>query len=86
MIGLPTIHLNGTGAKSLLAGYDQAYDALHAFQNAMREIEFNARDYYVDGPESWEAACDARVAINQKLKDIEIYITTHMMHIQDQIK
>ena len=52
----------------------------------MREIEFNARDYCVEGPESWGAACDARVVINQKIKDIEDYITTHMMHIQDQIK
>jgi hypothetical protein len=86
MTGLPTIHLNGTSAKTLLAGYDAAYDALHAFQNVMREIEFNARDYYVDGPGSWEAACYARVAINQKIKDIETYITTHMMYIQDQIK
>ena len=86
MIGLPTIHLNGTGAKSLLAGYDQAYDAVRALHYKMSEIEFNSRDYYVDGPESWEAACDARVVINQKIKDIEDYITTHMMHIQDQIK
>ena len=86
MIGLPTIHLNGTGARTLLAGYDQAYDALHAFQNVMREIEFNARDYYVNGPQSWEAACEARCEINLKIKDIEAYITIHMMHIQDQIK
>ena len=69
-----------------MAGYDAAYDALHAFQNVMGEIEFNARDYYVNGPESWEAARDARVAINQKIKDIETYITTHLMHIHDQIK
>ena len=86
MIGLPTIHLNGTGAKSLAAGYDAAYDALRAFHNKMAEIEFNARDYYVDGLGSWEAACDSRVAINQKIKDIETYITTHMMHIHDQLK
>jgi hypothetical protein len=86
MIGLPTIHLNGTGAKSLLAGYDQAYDAVRALHYRMSAIEFNSRDYYVDGPESWEAACDAMVAINQKIKDIETYIDTHLMHIHDQIK
>ena len=86
MTGLPTIHINGTGAKSILAGYDQAYDALHAFQNVMRGIEFNARDYYVDNPGPWEAACDARVAINQKIAEIRTYITIHMLHSQDQIK
>lgn len=86
MIGLPTIHLNGTGAKSLLAGYDQAYDAVRALHYKMSEIEFNSRDYYVDGSGSWEAACEARCEISQKIKDIEDYITTHMMHIQDQIK
>ena len=86
MIGLPTIHLNGTGAKSLAAGYDAAYDALRAFQNKMEEIEFNARDYYVDGPKSWEEAVDSRMAINQKIAEIQTYITNHMMHIHDQLK
>lgn len=86
MIGLPTIHLNGTGAKSLMADYEAAYDALRNLQGKMSAIEFNARDYYVDGPESWEAACDARCKINQKIKDIKTYIDTHLMHIHDQIK
>lgn len=86
MTGLPTIHLNGTSGKALLAGYEAAYDALHAFHNVMGKIEFNSRDYYVDGPESWEAACDTRCKINQKIAEIRTYITTHMMHIHEQTK
>ena len=86
MTGLPTIHLNGTGAKTLLAGYEAAYDALIAFREKLRAIEFNSRDYYVDGPESWEAACDARCKINQKVNDAETYLITHLMHINDQTK
>jgi hypothetical protein len=85
MKGFPTIHLNGTGGKALLAGYDAAYDALHAFSDEIGKIEFNSRDYYVDGPESWEAACNARVAINQKIAEIRDYITSHMMHIHNQM-
>ena len=86
MIALPTIHLNGTGAESLAAGYEAAYEALVAFREKLRAIEFNSRDYYVDGPESWEAACCARVALDQKVNDAETYLITHLMHIHDQIK
>ena len=86
MTGLPTIHLNGTGAKTLAAGYEAAYDALRDLQGKMSEIELNARDYYVDGPQSWEVAVDSRTAINQKMAEIQTYLTKHLQHIHEQAK
>lgn len=86
MTGLPTIHLNGTGAKTLAAGYESAYDALHALKNAMAAIEFNSRDYYVDGPQSWEIAVNSRIAINQKIAEIQTYLTKHLQHIHEQTR
>ena len=53
MTGLPTIHLNGTGAKTLMADYEAARNALMDFREKFRAIEFNSRDYYVDGLKSW---------------------------------
>jgi len=86
MTGLPTIHLNGTGAKTLAAGYEAAYDALRNLQGKMSEIELNARDYYVDGPQSWGAAVDSRTAINQKMAEIQTYLTKHLQHIHEQTR
>lgn len=86
MTGLPTIHLNGTGAKTLAAGYEAAYDALIAFREKLQAIELNSRDYYVDGPDSWQIACSARVEVNRKLLDIETYLTSHLAHIHKQTK
>ncbi len=52
----PTLHLNGTGKEMLLKGYMAAYHALREAQKAMESIEFNPRDYYVQGPEAWTEA------------------------------
>ena len=86
MKGLPTIHLNGTGGKSLLTDYESARDAFIEFREKFGAIEFNSRDYYVDGPESWEEATDARIEINEMLRDIHRYLERHLIHIHDQIK
>lgn len=86
MKGLPTIHLNGTGAITIANGYEAAHDALMEFREKFGAIEFNSRDYYVDGPESWEEATDARIEINEMLRDIHRYLERHLVHIHDQIK
>ena len=86
MTGLPTIHLNGTGPQTLLSDYQAAYDALMEFREKFGAIEFNGRDYYVDGPDSWEKATDARIEINGMVRDIHRYLERHMIHIHDQIK
>jgi hypothetical protein len=78
---LPTIHHNGTSREMLAEGYDAADDALHNFIDAFGSIEFNARDYYVQGPDAWTAAREARNQINQKIRDIKLYLDKHREHI-----
>ena len=80
---LPTIHLNGTGAKMLAEGYEQAERKLSDFIDAFCNIEFNARDYYPQGPEAYEAARDRRYEIFKHIKVIKDYIIAHQIHIDD---
>lgn len=81
----PTIHLNGTSSKDLWQGYEAAYDAVRAAQEAIGKIEFNARDYYVQ-PGSWEKARDARSEQLQALSQVEEYLLQHLVAIRNQEK
>jgi hypothetical protein len=81
---MPTVHLNGTSHKMLTQGYEEAYFALKTFVKAFRHTEFNSRDYYVQGPEAWPAAADARIEINQKIGDIVKYVEDHLDHLAKQ--
>ncbi len=71
----PTLHLNGTGKEMLYRGYEEAWDALGAAHKALKKIEFNARDYYIQGSDAWPEAVsemDARLdAIERIEKEIE---------------
>ncbi len=52
----PTIHLNGTGKNRLRETYLNAYKAVRNAQEALEAVEFNARDYYIQGPNAWPQA------------------------------
>jgi len=80
-IQLPSVHLNGSSIDDLIAGYDKAAETLHDFMEAFGEIEFNARDYYVEGPHAWEQALDARHKINSKIREVSEYIQAHREHL-----
>ena len=79
---MPTVHMNGTSHKMLDEGYKDAYFALKTFTKAFGYVEFNARDYYVQGPDAWMAAVDARMEINLKIQDIVKYVEKHMEHLE----
>ena len=79
---LPTVHLGGTSLKMLTQGYEEAYLALQTFTKAFGYVEFNARDYYVQGPDAWMAAVDARMEINLKIQHIVKYVEKHMEHLE----
>jgi hypothetical protein len=81
---LPTVHMNGTGFKDLWQGYETADDKLHELTKSFGNIEFNARDYYVQGPDAYTKARDERDAICQKIRDIKNYIDTHRIHLDSQ--
>jgi hypothetical protein len=85
-ITAPTVHLNGTSAKDLWEGYEAAYDAVRAAQDALRKIEFNARDYYVQGDEAYSKARDHRTEQFIKLVDIEEYLLQHLLSLRQQEK
>lgn len=80
-IQLPTIHLNGTSQKMLFTGYDRAASLLHNFTEAWSEIEFNARDYYVDGPQAWGKAMDCRQEISRRIQEVKDYLNAHREHL-----
>lgn len=80
----PTVHLNGTSAKDLWEGYEAAYNAILAAQDALRKIEFNARDYYVQGDDAYSKARDHRTEQFIKLVDIEEYLLQHLLSIRNQ--
>ena len=80
----PTVHLNGTGFDSLWQGYDEADDKLIELRDTFGQIEFNARDYYPQGPDAWNKAVDERQAINQKIRDIKNYLDEHRQALDSQ--
>jgi hypothetical protein len=83
-ITTPTIHINGTGYKDLWNGYEQAYDAVRAAQEAIRKIGFNARDYYVQSSAAYSKAREERIEQYKKLNEVEEYLLQHLMAIQEQ--
>ena len=80
---LPTIHLNGTSAEMLLDGYRQAMDAVETAREALGKIEFNARDYYVQGPSAWTEAQASRHEMFVALSKIHEELMAHAMHCND---
>jgi len=80
----PTIHLNGTSPQELWKGYEAAYDAVRAAQEALNKIEFNARDYYVQSPLAWGKAQDDRYEQRRALDQVEEYLLQHLLAIRRQ--
>lgn len=80
---LPIIHMNGTGAKTLLEDYRNAMDAVQNAAETIGTIEFNARDYYpVDG--LWEKALAERRAMRESLQGIHENLQAIAIHCMEQ--
>jgi hypothetical protein len=82
----PTVHLNGTSHRELYNGYEEAYHAVRAAQEAFNFIEFNARDYYVQGDDAFTKARDHRNEQRQALAQVEEYLLQHLAALQKQQK
>lgn len=80
---LPSIHLNGTSRATLLADYKAAYEKLHSFSRSFRSIEFNARDYYVQGPDAFAKARTERGIMEHKIDSLMQYLIAHLIHLSD---
>jgi len=68
---LPTIHLNGTGARSLTDGYTEARRAVQDAMTALQNVDFNARDYYPQGQLAWLDAVRQRQELFNKLATVQ---------------
>lgn len=80
---LPAIHSNGTGRADLIEGYHAASRAIQAAMDALRAIEFNARDYYVAGPDAWTTARDEMITRHNALNGIKSDLDTITLHCVD---
>ena len=78
---LPTVHLNGTSRERLLADYHAAYKLLCAASDAFADIEFNARDYYVQGDYAFNAARTERDKARAHLGALKSYLKAHLVHL-----
>ena len=83
---LPTIHMNGTSPEELKRGYNAARTAVIAAQECMGKIEFNARDYYPQGPEAFTQARKEFTDCVIKLNEVESYLLDVEMHIYEFIQ
>ena len=82
---VPSVHLNGTGRKTLQEDYFRAYRALDEAIEAFYKIEFNARDYYIqnwyeeDG--AFYKARTERDCELQRFAQIKEYLEAHLMSL-----
>jgi hypothetical protein len=75
---LPTIHLNGTGAKSLAHEYQEVYLAVALAGHALQDATCNARDFYPQGDAAWQQARDERAEMFRKLAEVQAYAEAWM--------
>lgn len=84
---LPTIHSNGSSAKSLTEDYCQARRAVGEAITALKAVDFNVRDYYVHpDPAAWTQAVSQHDDIYEHLLDAFNALHQHEMHCSQFIK
>ena len=72
-IALPTIHLNGTGARTLRDEYNKVRMAAKATADALADATCNARDFYPQGPETFQQAHADRREMFRLLQLVQDY-------------
>lgn len=78
---LPSIHSNGTGIDSLIKQYDELSTAFNNFAKKWEEIDFHARDYYVQEQEAWMEALSERRDQSENLMSVSRYINEIREHL-----
>ena len=84
MTTIPTIHLNGTSAKTLWAEYHDAYKAIDQAINALVDATCNGRDYYPQGEQAFHDAREERQEALDKLRDVKSYAQDVLLGIMAQ--
>ena len=70
MTTLPTIHLNGTGADTLLNEYNAVVTAVRNAAVVLAHATCNERDFYIQGSEAWKRAQDERARMFALLGEV----------------
>jgi len=83
---LPTIHINGSSAESLTKDYSHARRAVQEASIALMSVDFNARDYYVQGPSAWTEAVKQRHDIYEHLSAAFDAMQEHELYCSQFIK
>jgi hypothetical protein len=86
MTTLPTIHLNGTGADTLLREYSAARVAIEAALDALASATCNPRDFYPQEPGAWERARAERDAVMFNLKLASSYAAHWQEHARRHVR
>lgn len=73
MAALPTFHLNGSDAETLMNEYEAVCTALSKAVVALEKATCNPRDFYVQEDGAWERARAERTAMFDKLRELQIY-------------
>ena len=68
---VPTVHLNGTSAASLVEGYcNAAFGLRNAIDIICASAAPNARDFYVQGPDAYAKAAEEHRMRILKLREV----------------
>jgi hypothetical protein len=79
----PIVHLNGTSKNHLLSALSDAYDALDAAAESLRQCSPNGRDYYLD-PGLLNKAVDQHHDRMKAVRDVQEGIEKEMELIHKQ--
>jgi len=83
MTTYPTIHTNGSGKNALEHDYRNALAKLNDAIRSFESIEFNARDYYPQGPYAFTIARNERTHFFGQLVAVRTYLEGNVEHISD---
>jgi hypothetical protein len=78
---LPTIHLNGSSKESLLDQLADAHLALIMAENTLSNCAPNARDYYPQGEDAFEAARQEFGNLTERLHGVRMEVLERFLAI-----
>jgi ethanolamine utilization cobalamin adenosyltransferase len=83
-LAMPSVHLNGTGKRTLLLGYQTAISALNLAIDAVRDTAPHGRDYYVQRNHPIQIAMAEHYARLEKLHQVARELEALAIHVSDQ--
>jgi 2-methylcitrate dehydratase PrpD len=83
---LPTIHLNGTGAKNLQEEYHAVRNAVEVAIDLLAKATCNARDFYPQGGDAYQQARQEREEMFEKLHHVSQYAEEWEAHAANSIR